>query len=167
MSFPSANMPRRLRIMRRLPGAFVAEPFEVLLIFMTFLTGTVTVLVTPDNAIKAAMPSVFLLFWGISLIAGSVVGTFGWMIISRGVTLSRRNYGRQLERLAMIIYMWACGAWSIALMSYGWRGMATALTTLAFSLACGVRAYVIRALMQVHELNRLEAIRDLRRGLER
>lgn len=164
MSSSSSDLPLRLRVVRRLPAAVVAEPFEILLLFVSLLIGTVTLLVSPENSVKRAMPAPALIAWGAAMCAASVAGFVGWVVISRALTVARRNYGRQLERLAMVIFMWTSLIWAVSLMMVGWRAAPSAAMTLAFGASCGLRAYVIRALIQMHELSRLEAVRLLQRG---
>ncbi|MBD0734021.1 hypothetical protein BGM09_00920 [Streptomyces sp. CBMA29] len=142
----------------------IAEPFEIALLFMCLLSGFITLLVSPDNAVRRATPGPFLYVWGAFLCAASATGISGWVVISRSLTVQRVNYGRQMERLSMIMFMWASFVWCGALVSLGWNAVPTATLTAAFGLACGVRAYVIRALIQVHELSRMEAVRLIRRG---
>lgn len=152
-------------MVQRLPAAVIAEPFEIALLFMCLLSGVITLLVSPDNSVKRATPGPFLYVWGAFLCSASAVGISGWVVISRSLTVQRVNYGRQMERLSMIMFMWASFVWCGSLVSLGWNAIPTATLTAAFGLACGVRAYVIRALIQVHELSRMEAVRLLRRDL--
>jgi hypothetical protein len=161
---PSPGLSRRLRVVQRLPAAIIAEPFEIALLFMCLISGVITLLVSPDNSVKRATPSPFLVVWGGFLCAASVIGISGWVVIGRSQTVPRVNYGRQMERLSMIMFMWASFVWCGSLVSLGWNAMPTATLTAAFGMACGVRAYVIRALIQVHDLSRVEAVRMLRRG---
>lgn len=120
-------------VLRHLPAALVREPFALWLALVCVLSGSLQLSgLSEPGSVARLLPGLVIKAWNVELLAGG------------GLTAAGILWGRpRLVVVGLQPLGLAAMAYSVAVAYVGgWRGAFAALITVAFSLACFVKAFV-------------------------
>lgn len=125
---------------------FLVEPFELFLAIAALFSGLSVLLGTSHpGSLAAHMSPVVLRAWGASLSIGGALTIASRWLLAGADTAGALIRGLRLEQMGMTLFATTAGMYAIAIMAVGRAGLAAGPIIVGWSIACTVRALIIRA----------------------
>lgn len=133
--------------------AFLDEPFELFLAIAALVSGLSVMLGTSrPGSLVAQMSPWVLRAWGASLsVGGALTITSRWLLAGAD-TAPAVIRALRLEQMGMTLFATTAGTYAIAIIAIGRAGLAAGPIIVGWSIACTVRAWIIRLERRSHPL---------------